>query len=103
MRTKQEVMMEFYSLTGGETGVRTNQELREYIVLETLLNIRDLLSERHTRREKEKVCGDCGGTGFATDFEGTLCGSKDRLKPIKVPCPSCHPDPRLPINTEPHA
>lgn len=53
-------------------------------ILSVQLDIRDLLSERHTRREKVKVCGDCGGSGKRTEYVETADGKG--VAPYKVPC-----------------
>lgn len=69
--------------------------VRQSATIEILLDIRDLLSERHTRREKGKeVCGECGGKGWTVDYKETETNdpriTSNRLTPVKVPC-SCQP------------
>lgn len=53
MKTKREILAEFYKQSGSPSGVRTDQEMRDMLFLETLLDIRDLLAGQrkpNTRR-----------------------------------------------------
>lgn len=51
MRSRVQIVDVFYKeFTGGETGVRTDEEHRQLIMLEVLLDIRDLLAEKKQRK-----------------------------------------------------
>lgn len=77
MRTREEIEA---ALAGGLT-----EQQRYWLDIEIALDIRALLSERHTRREKEKVCDECHGKKTVVEY----VGADNALIPTRVPCPSC--------------
>lgn len=95
MKSREEITAKVMRALGPSTGNRHTFMFGE--VLDILIDCRDqqaqiisLLSERHTRREKEKVCRICGGSGVVTEYEEVLLKGTTTVKPVKVPC-SCQP------------
>lgn len=102
-RSRGEISHHFYTLTGGISGVRTNVELQNTLLLEVQLDIRDntqktndlltALLEQGKRKEKPtavKICNDCGGTGEVTEYNDVmLADDAPKILPFKVPCPRC--------------